>query len=69
MSFRCKIEDKSKGKLIMSNSKQTRYAVISRSTQKTLKNAATREQAREWKRSSGKSGLAILDRLMGTIIS
>ena len=53
----------------MSSSKQTRYAVIARSTGKTLKNAATREQARQWKRDSGKSGLAILDRLMNSVIS
>lgn len=53
----------------MSNSKQTRYAVIARSTGKTLKNAATREQARQWKRDSGKSGLAILDRQMNSVIS
>jgi hypothetical protein len=53
----------------MSNSKQTRYAVIARSTGKTLKNASTREQAREWKRSSGKSGLAIFDRMSNAVIS
>lgn len=53
----------------MSTSKQTRYAVIARSTGKTLKNAATREQAREWKRSTGKSGLAILDRQSNAVIS
>lgn len=53
----------------MSSSKQTRYAVIARSTGKTLKNAATREQARQWKRDSGKSGLAILDRQMNSVIS
>lgn len=52
----------------MSNSKQTRYAVISRSTGKTLKNAPTREAAREWKRSSGKSGLAIFDRQSNAIV-
>lgn len=53
----------------MSSSKQTRYAVIARSTGKTLKNAATREQARQWKRDSGKRGLAILDRQMNSVIS
>lgn len=53
----------------MSSSKQTRYAVIARSTGKTLKNASTREQARQWKRDSGKSGLAILDRQMNSVIS
>lgn len=52
----------------MSTSKQTRYAVIARSTGKTLKNAATREQAREWKRSTGKSGLAIFDRMSNAVI-
>ncbi len=53
----------------MSNSKQTRYAVIARSTGKTLKNAPTREAAREWKRSTGKSGLAIFDRQANAVIS
>lgn len=53
----------------MSKSTSTRYAVVSRSTQKVLKNASTREQAREWKRSSGKSGLGILDRQSGEMIS
>ena len=47
---------------------QTRYAVIARSTGKTLKNATTREQARSWKRSSGKNGLAILDRQSNSVI-
>lgn len=55
--------------MIMSNSKQTRYAVVSRNTSKVLKNAGTREDAREWKRSSGKSGLGILDRQSGQIVS
>lgn len=54
---------------MLTSSKQTRYAVIARSTGKTLKNAATREQARQWKRSSGKNGLAIFDRMMNSIIS
>ena len=48
---------------------QTRYAVVARSTRKTLKNAETREQARQWKRASGKSGLAILDRNSDSFIS
>lgn len=45
----------------------TRYAVVSRTTNKTLKNASTRKEAREWK--SGKNNLAILDRNSNTIIS
>ena len=49
--------------------KQTRYAVVSRSTAKVLKNATTRELAREWKRESGKSNLAILDRQADAYIS
>jgi hypothetical protein len=54
----------------MSKSKQeTRYVVISRATGKPMKNAATREQAREWKRNSGKNGLGIYDRLSETVIS
>ena len=53
----------------MSSSKQTRYAVVARSTGETLKNAATRESAREWKRDSGKSGLGIFDRQRGEMIS
>lgn len=48
---------------------ETRYAVVSRTTAKVLKNASTREQAREWKRDSGKSNLTILDRHAGTYIS
>ena len=51
------------------STKQTRYAVVSRNTMKTLKNAPTRELAREWKRDSGKSGLGIFDRQSGEIIS
>jgi hypothetical protein len=51
------------------STKQTRYAVVARSTGKTLKNAATRESAREWKRDSGKSGLGIFDRQRGEMIS
>lgn len=51
------------------STKQTRYAVVARSTGKTLKNASTREQAREWKRESGKSGLGIYDRQAGEMIS
>ena len=47
---------------------QSRYAVVSKSTMKTLKNADTREQARQWKRDSGKSNLAILDRYAGQLI-
>lgn len=53
----------------MSKSTQTRYAVTSRSTGKVLKNAPTREAAREWKRDSGKSNLAIYDRQNRTNIS
>lgn len=53
----------------MSKTKQTRYAVIAKSTGKVLKNASTREAAREWKRDTGKSGLAILDRQSNTVIS
>ena len=52
----------------MTRSKQTRYAVIARSTGKTLKNAPTREAAREWKRATGKNGLAIFDRQTNTVI-
>ena len=50
------------------NKNVTRYEVISRSTGKVLKNAYTRETAREWKRNSGKNGLGILDRQSGMII-
>ena len=53
----------------MSKSTATRYAVISRSTSKVLKNASTREEAREWKRSANKNGLAIFDRQNNTVIS
>ncbi len=49
-------------------SNTTRYAVIARSTGKVLKNAATREIARQWKRESGRNGLGILDRQSGMII-
>lgn len=52
----------------MSKSKETRYAVVSKSTLKTLKNASTREEARTWKRTSGKSGLGIYDRVAGSMI-
>lgn len=45
-----------------------RYAVVSKTTLKPLKNAETREQARTWKRESGKSNLGILDRVNGTLI-
>lgn len=58
-----------KEKKMAKSTKQTRYAVVSRSTMKTLKNAPTRELAREWKRDSGKSGLGIFDRQSGEIIS
>lgn len=54
---------------ISAGSKQTRYAVVSRNTGKALKNASTRESAREWKRASGKNGLGILDRDTGQMIS
>lgn len=50
-------------------SKQTRYAVVSRSTSKVLKNASTREQAREWKRDSGKGNLGIYDRQNEIMVS
>ncbi len=53
----------------MSKSTQTRYAVTSRSTGKVLKNASTRDEARVWKRDSGKSNLAILDRQSNSYIS
>lgn len=59
----------SNGEKKMTNNKTTRYAVISRNTGKVLKNAPTREVAREWKRNSGKNGLGILDRNSGVIIS
>lgn len=49
--------------------KTTRYAVIARSTGRIMKNAATREIAREWKRESGKNGLGILDRNTGSLVS
>lgn len=52
-----------------SGTKQTRYAVVSRSTGKVLKNSGTRELAREWKRDSGKSNLAIFDRDSDMIVS
>lgn len=53
-----------------STAKQSpRYAVVSRTTSKVLKNASTREQAREWKRDSGKGNLGILDRQSGEMIS
>lgn len=52
-----------------SSKKTTRYAVVSRTTEKVLKNATTREDARIWKRESGKSGLAILDRQSQSFIS
>lgn len=48
---------------------EKRYAVVSRTTMKALKNAGTRNEAREWKRNSGKSGLAILDRQTSSLIS
>ncbi len=51
------------------SAKQTRYAVTSRTTGKVLKNAATRELAREWKRDSGKGNLAIFDRQSSSYIS
>jgi len=58
-----------KEKNMSKSTKQTRYAVVARSTMKTLKNAATREIAREWKRDSGKSGLGIYDRQNNEMIS
>ena len=63
--------NKTNGEVKMTNStrKTTRYAVISRNTGKVLKNAPTREVARQWKRDSGKNGLGILDRNSGVIIS
>jgi hypothetical protein len=59
----------SNGEKKMTNNKTTRYAVIARSTGKVLKNAPTREVAREWKRNSGKNGLGILDRNSGSVVS
>jgi len=56
-------------KMTNNKSKTTRYAVIARSTGKVLKNAPTREVAREWKRNSGKNGLGILDRNSNSVIS
>ena len=53
----------------MSKSQSSRYAVVSRNTLKTLKNASTREEARIWKRESGKKSLVILDRLTSAFIS
>lgn len=53
----------------MAKSTETRYAVVSRNTGKVLKNSSTREQARDWKRGSGKTGLAILDRHNSEYIS
>ena len=47
---------------------QSRYAVVSKSTLKTLKNANTRDEARTWKRESGKGNIAILDRSIGDFI-
>jgi len=45
-------------------SKQTtaRYAVMGKTSTKVLKNAETREIARQWKRNSGKTNLRIYDR-------
>jgi hypothetical protein len=58
------------------SSKQTRYQVFSKQqlvstgTFKSLKNANTREEAREWKRSaSNPSKLAIWDNQSQTVIS
>lgn len=51
------------------SSSHTRWAVVARSTGKILKNAQTREQARLWKRNSGKSGLGILDRNSDKLIN
>ena len=53
----------------MSKSTQTRYAVVSKATMKSLKNAETRQEARNWKNASGKSGLRILDRQSNSLIS
>ena len=52
-----------------SNKNEKRYAVVSKTTMKALKNAETRSEAREWKRNSGKSGLTILDRNTNSLIS
>ena len=47
----------------------TRYAVISARSQKVVKNAATREVAREWKRSQNTpSNFQIYDRDTASII-
>lgn len=51
------------------SSSAKRYAVVSRSTMKAVKLANTREEAREWKRTSGKNGLGIFDYHRGEMIS
>jgi hypothetical protein len=53
------------------SSSQNRYAVVSASnTASVRKSAATREQAREWKRSQANpSSFRILDRQSGEIVS
>lgn len=48
---------------------KTRYAVIAQSTGKVMKNAATRAEARQWKRETRKSGFRILDRSINALIS
>lgn len=55
----------------MSKSNQNRYAVVSAANPSSVrKSAATREQAREWKRSqSTPSSYRILDRQTGDIVS
>lgn len=51
------------------STKNTRYAVISARSQKVVKNAATREAAREWKRSQNTpSNYQIFDRDTSSIV-
>ena len=53
----------------MSKSTQTRYAVVTVSTERVVKNAATREVAREWKRNqSSPSKFRIFDRQTNSFI-
>lgn len=54
----------------MSKSSESRYAVISAKTSKVVKNAATRESAREWKRSQNTpSNYRIFDRDSNSVVS
>lgn len=53
----------------MSKSTQTRYAVVTASTERVVKNASTRELAREWKRNqSNPSKFRIFDRQLGDFV-